>query len=71
MSVKKRFQSLGTLYSIYQETSEYFWDETAVNSEVYHDICFLKSPHRIVHPSNESNKNKLAINLFCFFAFET
>ena len=57
MSIKKQIQSLGKLYTIYEEVPESFLDETDVDSYFYHNILDIALiDNRIVRVSKGSNK---------------
>ena len=67
MSIKKQFQSLSKLYTIYEEVPESFSDETDVDSYFYHSILDIALIHnRIVRVSKGSNKKLLLLNCFSF-----
>ena len=67
MSVKKEIPSLSKLYTIYEEVSENFSDETDVDRYFYHiilDIALIDNG--IVRDSKGSNKKFLLSNYFSF-----
>ena len=66
-STKKQISSLCKLYSIYEEISEEFLDETDVDSYFYHNVLDILEPHhRIVRVSKGSNKKSFAFKVFHF-----
>ena len=67
MSTKKQISSLRKLYSVDEELSEEFLDETDVGSYFYHNILDLsQSHHRTVRVSKGSNKKSFAFKVFLF-----
>ena len=65
MSTKRQISKLCKLYSIYEEKSEEFLDETDVNSYFYHSILDIsQSHHRVVRVSKASNKKSFAFKVF-------
>ena len=67
ISTEKQISSLCKLYSVYEEKSEEFLDETDVDSFFYHNILdILQSHHRIVRVSKGSNKKSSAFKVFQF-----
>ena len=66
-STKKQTSSLCKLYSICDEISEEFLDETDVDSYFYHNILDIsQSHHRIIRVSKGSNKKSFAFKVFYF-----
>ena len=67
MSNRKQISSLCKLFSVYEETSEEFLNETEVDSYVYRNILDIsQSHHRIVRFSKGSNKKSSAFKVFHF-----
>ncbi len=64
MSIKKQIPSLINLYTIYEEISEIFLDETDVDSYFYHKILVIDN--RNVRVSKGSNKKIFPFKLFQF-----
>ena len=67
MSAKKQISRLCKLYSVYEEVTEEFLDETDVDSYSYYSILDIsQSHHRIVRVSKGSNKKSFAFKVFHF-----
>ena len=67
MSTKKQILSLCNLYSVYEEISQEFLDETDVDSYFYHNILnFSQSHRRIVRVRKGSSKKSSALKVFHF-----
>ena len=67
MSIKKQLPSLSKLYTIYDEVSETFLDETDVDSYFYHNILDIALiDNRIVRVSKGPNEKIFAFKLFQF-----
>ena len=67
MSKRKQIPSLSKLSTIYEEVPRSFFDETDIDSYVYHnslDIALIDN--RIVRVSKGSNKKFYAFKLFQF-----
>ena len=65
MSTKKQISSLCKLYSVYEEISEEFLDETDVDACFFHNILDISQSHnRIVRVSKGSNKKSFAFKVF-------
>ena len=72
MSVKKQPPSLCKLYSIYEEISQEFLDETDLDSYFYQNNFYISQSHgRIVLVGRNSRKESFAIKLFQFCDLET
>ena len=71
MSVTKQIPSLCILYSIYEELTEEFLDETDVDSYLYHNIFDIsQSQHRIVRVSRGSNKKIICNQVVAVWRFK-
>ena len=67
MATKKQISSLCKLYSVYEEITEEFLDETDVDSYFFHNILDISLSHtRIVRVSKGSNKKSFAFEVFHF-----
>ena len=67
MSINKQIQSLGKLYTIYEEVPESFLDGTHVASYFYHNILDIALiDNRNVWISKGSHKKSFAFKLFQF-----
>ena len=67
MSTKKQISSLCNFYSVYEEISEEFLDETDVDSYFFHNILDISQSHnRIVRVGKGSNEKYFAFKVFHF-----
>ena len=67
MSIKEQIPSLCNLYTIHEEVSESFLDETDVDSVFHHNILDnAMIDNRNVRVSKGSNKKSFALKLFQF-----
>ena len=65
MSTKKQISSLCNICSVYEEIREVLFDETGLDSYIYHNILDISRSHnRIVWVSKGSNKKSFAFKLF-------
>ena len=72
MSVKKQIPSLCKLYSLFEDITEEFLDETDVDSYFYLNFFDIsQSQHRVVRVGRGSNKKSFAIKLFQFCDLKT
>ena len=72
MSLKEKIPSLWNFYSVYEEITQAFLDETDVYSYFYHSVFDnSQAQHRIVRNSRGSNKKSFSIKLFQFCDLKT